>query len=218
MSNDPVDGGTVTYHRAEWIGEKVKPIYPWMVHFMEDGPIHELTKAEGEAMGLTPPPAPLVVTCNGHSIEMTDEEAGHIVNGWAYAGRGPLPRLAGLLRDARQDPQPATADSDDRPSTMRPAAADDVIDFVEHLLIEGTADRPGAAADAVRFALLHIEAYRAGRARAPIALVSPAEGLRAVLAGRDDADELIADPSQFARTWMMLVLDAARAARSGGAT
>jgi hypothetical protein len=52
-------GGTVRYHEAEWIGEKIKPIYPWMVRFMEDGPIHELTKAEGEAMGLTPPPPPI---------------------------------------------------------------------------------------------------------------------------------------------------------------
>lgn len=120
-------GGTVTYHRADWIGEKIKPVYPWMVQFVEDGPIHELTRAEGEAMGLTvPEPAPLVVECRGHRIELDDEQARLFVETWAkYDARyewdksdGPRVSaslaLAGLLRDARQDPQP-TADSEPWP-------------------------------------------------------------------------------------------------------
>lgn len=75
-------------------------------------------KLEGEAMGLTPPePAPLVVTCNGHSIELSDGEAQAFIWWWAH-GNLTLPdlpqqnavaiKLAHLLRDARQDPQPAS--------------------------------------------------------------------------------------------------------------
>ncbi len=52
--------------------------FPWRVQFTpDDGPV-AFTAEQGEVMGLTPPePAPLVVTCNGHSVELTDEEAGY---------------------------------------------------------------------------------------------------------------------------------------------
>lgn len=71
-------GGTVTYHRAEWMDGM------WAVTFLEDGPRRWLTPAEGEAMGLTvPEPAPLVVTCNGHSVELSDEQARLFVESWA---------------------------------------------------------------------------------------------------------------------------------------
>lgn len=103
---------TVTYHRADWIGEKIKPVYPWMVQFVEDGPIHEITAAEGEAMGLTPPaPEPLVVTCNGHSIDVPEWELDDFIAEWGEdgiedysAGSNRLAtRFAYWLRDARQD-------------------------------------------------------------------------------------------------------------------
>lgn len=106
-------GGTVRYHRAEFDpGEDT-----WRVWFRPTGGYYSFSGAEGEAMGLTPPaPAPLVVTCNGHSIELSDEEADVVVDLWAdYADvRDPnaelrcKTKLAGLLRDARQDPQPAS--------------------------------------------------------------------------------------------------------------
>ena len=96
--------------------------HPWCIWFTADAALDDdaavrFTAAEGRAMGLTPPaPAPLVVTCNGHSIELSDEEADVVVDLWAdYADvRDPnaelrcKTKLAGLLRDARQDPQPAS--------------------------------------------------------------------------------------------------------------
>lgn len=202
-------GGTVRYHDAEWIGEKVKPIYPWVVRFMEDGPIHELTKAEGEAMGLTPPePEPLVVTCNGHSIELSDGEAGHIANGWADAGCGPLPRLARLLRDARQDPQPAsdTLDSPGPELRARPTGAWSIL-FDAHGSVTVTRTSDG-------------EVFVNGMSVAPP--VSRYEGLRAVLAGRTDADELIEYAAGFRgkgfTTGGKFLSAMGDAARSGGAT
>lgn len=115
-------GGTVRYHRAEWTND---PDHPWRVQFTEGSIPHGFTAAEGEAMGLTPPePAPLVVTCNGHSIELSDEIVQAYTDDWnGVIDDSPHGRcaraLARLLRDARQDPQPASdpepapADSDD---------------------------------------------------------------------------------------------------------
>ena len=113
--------GTVTYHYKEY---RAGSDHPWCIWFTADAALDDdaavrFTAAEGRAMGLTPPaPAPLVVTCNGHSIELSDEEADVVVDLWAdYADvRDPnaelrcKTKLAGLLRDARQDPQP-TADT-----------------------------------------------------------------------------------------------------------
>lgn len=159
-------GGTVTYHRAEWMDGM------WAVTFLEDGPRRWLTPAEGEAMGLTvPEPAPLVVTCNGHSVELSDEQARLFVESWAkYDARhewdksdGPRVSaslaLAGLLRDARQAPQPTV----DTPSD------DDELPFM-----------------------------------------SPRQCLEALLAGRDDADEMLSRPRTWSAVWMDVVADAAR--------
>ena len=105
-------GGTVTYHRAEY---RPGTDEPWLVWFTEDqADPYWFTAEQGEAMGLTPPePAPLVVTCNGHSIELSDEEAEWYSTDWeGTVDRSPhgscATKLAGLLRDARQDPQPAS--------------------------------------------------------------------------------------------------------------
>ena len=171
MSNDPVDGGTVRYHRVEYLCDVS---YPWLVWFTEDqADPYWFTAEQGEAMGLTPPePAPLVVTCNGHSIELSDEQAEWYSTDWKgtvdHSPHGSCAtKLAGLLRDARQDPQPAPA----------------------------------------------------------TAPVSPYEGLRAVLAVRDDADELIAHaaaswydhPGPRPNWWQVLRGAVGDAARSGGA-
>lgn len=105
-------GGTVRYHRAEYDPEKHP--YEWWVQFTEDARTGtSFTAAEGEAMGLTPPPAPLVVTCNGHSVDLSDEEAEFYTVDWEgtvdHSPHGSCAtKLAGLLRDARQDPQPAS--------------------------------------------------------------------------------------------------------------
>lgn len=112
MTDTPTTGGTVRYHRADYDPERA---YPWMVWFTENV-VYNFTAAEGEAMGLTPPaPAPLVVTCNGHSIELSDEAAAAFSRVWAdlndadgWQNREACIALARLLRDARQDPQPAS--------------------------------------------------------------------------------------------------------------
>lgn len=101
---------TVTYHRAEYDDTDDT----WRVWFREHGGYYSFSGADGEAMGLTPPePAPLVVTCNGHSIELSDEEVEMFTYGWERPPHDVTPyvaaaiKLARLLRDARQDPQPA---------------------------------------------------------------------------------------------------------------
>lgn len=108
---DPTDGGTVRYHRADWVPERDR----WVVTF-PGGRVQGFTAEQGEAMGLTSPKpeaAPLVVTCNGHSIELSDEEAEWYSTDWRgtvdHSPHGSCAtKLAGLLRDARQDPQPAS--------------------------------------------------------------------------------------------------------------
>ena len=73
ITESTTDGGTVRYHRAEWDGHRE---YPWLVFFTADCGPARFTAEQGEVMGLTPPaPAPLVVTCNGHSVELSDLEA-----------------------------------------------------------------------------------------------------------------------------------------------
>lgn len=108
--------GTVTYHYKEY---RAGSDHPWCIWFTADAALDDdaavrFTAAEGRAMGLTPPaPAPLVVTCNGHSIELSDEEAEWYATDWeGTVDRSPhgscATKLARLLRDARQDPQPAS--------------------------------------------------------------------------------------------------------------
>lgn len=151
---------TVRYHRAEYDATRT---VGWRVWFWPTQQYpHEFTAAEGEAMGLTPPaPAPLVVTCNGHSVELSDEEAVVLVETWSYCEerdeldhdiRGKA-KLARLLRDARQDPQPASDDDFD------------VVSNVQSVL----------------------DTWRVVYQPAPL---SPGEHLRGLLAGRDDAGEL----------------------------
>lgn len=68
-----LSGGTVRYHQADYHPERKD--HPWSLWFTETV-VACFTAAEGEAMGLTPPaPAPLVVTCAGHSVELSDEDA-----------------------------------------------------------------------------------------------------------------------------------------------
>ena len=107
---DPTDGGTVRYHRAKYDARWGDA--PWEVWFSEGMMPVRFSAEQGEAMGLTPPePAPLVVTCNGHSVELSDGWAEQFLIAWT----GPLryhgeydtgnQKLARLLRDARQDHQ-----------------------------------------------------------------------------------------------------------------
>lgn len=108
-------GGTVRYHRAIHHPDSA---HPWSVWFTEDAKTSCIFTAEqGEAMGLTPPePAPLVVECNGHSIESggarmtandladrldalaTDAEFNHFPFGNYELGVGVLRTAAALLR------------------------------------------------------------------------------------------------------------------------
>lgn len=215
-------GGTVTYHRAEY---RPGTDEPWLVWFTEDqADPYWFTAEQGEAMGLTPPePAPLVVTCNGHSIELSDEEARAFVQEWDLHGDREdffmlsnhdlaCDALAGLLRDARQDPQP-TADT---PS--------DDIDF--DALPIGTVLR-GKRTDS-RYCVVKTNTSAWTWASddvgdpvwtAPIewrivyqpAPLSPRQHLEALLAGRDDAArEMLSLPRTWSAAWMDVVAGAAR--------
>lgn len=220
-------GGTVRYHRADYdarLGDA-----PWAVRFSEDMMPVRFSAEQGEAMGLTPPePAPLVVTCNGHSVELSDEEARFFA--MYYPANTPhrdhfkrvsgAVKLARLLRDARQDPQPASDPAscpwcshgtpcsygDDHPERFvpQPAPADsDTLDFdampIGTVLWDSDSDfllrfpggwsyNPPADEDDYYDIDAYDGPFTVVYQPAP---VSPYEGLRAVLAGRDDADELI---------------------------
>jgi hypothetical protein len=111
------DDGTVRYHRAEYLPGSNYPWALWFTAAATDGQRFRFTAAEGEAMGLTPPePAPLVGTCNGHSVELPEWELDDFIAEWGEdgiedysAGSSRLAtRFAYWLRDARQDPQPAS--------------------------------------------------------------------------------------------------------------
>lgn len=196
-------GGTVRYHRAEYLGDVS---YPWEVWFDGgQGPIF-FTAEQGEAMGLTPPePAPLVVTCNGHSIELSDEQARLFAESWAkYDARyewdksdGPRVSaslvLARLLRDARQDPQP-TADtpSDDIDFDALPIGT--VLRFDKRLLRVKTANGWHDDVGLVTPLFHQRDKYEVVYQPPPL---SPRQCLEALLAGRDDADELI----EYAEQW-----------------
>ena len=114
-------GGTVRYHRAEFDpGEDT-----WRVWFRPTGGYYSFSGAEGEAMGLTPPePEPLtpldvistigVKFGNGRPVDylLDRDDAEMVLDALAEAG------YEVVLRDARQDPQPAsgepgTTDDDD---------------------------------------------------------------------------------------------------------
>ena len=171
-----------------------------------------------------PEPAPLTVTCNGHSIELSDEDARLYVQANQYAApESVTENLARLLRDARQDPQP-TADtpSDDIDFDAMPIGtvlwddSDFLLRFPGGWSYNPPADEDDyydIDADNDKFTLVYQPAP-----------VSPSEGLRAVLAGRDDADELIEYAATSYRSDRVLgpgrhLLSAVGdAARSGGAT
>lgn len=55
--SDTDQGGSVRYHRAEWVGHK-DARYPWRVQFTPDDSLRDFTAQQAEAMGLTPPPPP----------------------------------------------------------------------------------------------------------------------------------------------------------------
>ena len=113
---DPTDGGTVRYHRADWVPERDR----WVVTF-PNGRVQGFTAEQGEAMGLTPPepepPSPIdtdvaelvelidrygamgvALTLLAHDdITNVDDFLDSLLERWME------------LRDARQDPQPAVA-------------------------------------------------------------------------------------------------------------
>jgi hypothetical protein len=242
MMTDPTDGGTVRYHRADWVPERDR----WVVTF-PGGRVQGFTAEQGEAMGLTSPEpeaAPLVVTCNGHSVDLSDEEAEFYTVDWEgtvdHSPHGSCAtKLAGLLRDARQDPQPAPAkprmmqslwpstpgtathaldaDSDDTPEFptiewVRGGFYPDTFDFdalpigtvAEVTLLDGDrllALKDGDGPDYKWYvgdsSVVDITRLRDVRVVYRPAPVSPGECLRGLLAGRDDADELI----EYAKQW-----------------
>lgn len=174
--------GTVTYHRAEYLGDVS---YPWEVWFDGgQGPIF-FTAAEGEAMGLTPPePAPLVVTCKDPECPYPGDCFGVKENG-RTTWRWPRELVERYHPDAvwpqpEQDDTASGIDFDALPIGTVIADkwrdlrlrqedgwldGDDVCDLDE-------SDGP----------------YTVVYQPAPL---SPGEHLRGLLAGRDDADELI---------------------------
>lgn len=215
------EGGTVRYHRADY---RPGTDEPWLVWFTKDqADPYWFTAEQGEAMGLTPQePAPLVVTCNGHNIELRDDEAeGYIELNRACMSIGTVSgRLAGLLRDARQDPQPASEPEPPTPcdeceTTGRNCIAhrsqpeqDDTagIDFdalpigtvAEVTLLDGdrllalkTDDEPGRNWFIGDCSDVDITKLRDVRIVYQPAPLSRGECLRGLLAGRDDADHLI---------------------------
>lgn len=268
ITESTTDGGTIRYHRAEYLPGSNYPWALWFTADAGDGQRFRFTAAEGEAMGLTPPePAPLTVTCNGHSIELSDEDARLYVQANQYAApESVTENLARLLRDARQDPQPASTveiggqvmtqaqydaarfpllhpDASDVAAWLagervpRPAPTDsDTLDFdampIGTVLWDdsdsdfllrfpgGWSYNPPADEDDYYDIDAYDGPFTVVYQPAP---VSPYEGLRAVLAGRDDADELI----EYAATsyhsdrvlgpGRQLLIAVGDAARSGGA-
>lgn len=213
---------TVTYHRADYVPGN--EYYVWEVYFLESGEPCLFTAEEGEAMGLTvPEPAPLVVECRGHRIELSDHDARLYVQANQYAApESVTEKFGGLLRDARQDPQPTV----DTPS--------DDIDF--DALPIGTVLR-GKRTDSRYFVVKTntSEWTWASDVGGPVwtapiewrvvyqpAALSPLDHLRALLGDRDDADELIDyaaewwnyDPRSSA-TWGRLLVAIGDAARGG---
>lgn len=105
---DPTDGGTVRYHRADWVPERDR----WVVTF-PGGKVQGFTAEQGEVMGLTPQEPALtrskafnvvldeLIVVDPHD-DLTRENVAECIVG--------MLEVAGLLREARQDPQP-TADS-----------------------------------------------------------------------------------------------------------
>lgn len=210
-------GGTVRYHRADWVGD-VDPNFPWRVQFtLDDGPV-AFTAEQGEAMGLTPPePASKafnvvldeLVVVDPHDDITREQVAESIVY---------MLEVAGLLRDARQDPQPAS-DAVPEPD------ASDTLDFdampvgtvAEVTLLDGDrllALKDGDGPDYKWYvgdsSVVDITRLRDVRVVYLPAPVSPAEGLRAVLAGRDDADRMLALPRTWSSVWMDVIAAAAR--------
>lgn len=204
IDESTIGGGIIRYHRAEWDPDgKRNPDCEWLVWFTDDPTrFRGFTAAEGEAMGLTPP-APLVVTCNGHSVDVPEWELADFIAEWGEdgiedysAGSSRLAtRFAYWLRDASQDPQPASdpepapADSDTLDFDAMPIGTvlwdDSDSDFLLRFPGGWSYNPPADEND-----YYDIDAYDG-----PFTVVyqpapvSPYEGLRAVLAGRDDPDE-----------------------------
>ena len=236
ITESTTDGGTIRYHRAEYLPGSNYPWALWFTADADDGQRFRFTAAEGESMGLTPPaPAPLVVTCNGHSVELSDEEAEFYTVDWEgtvdHSPHGSCAtKLARLLRDARQDPQPASepepapADSDTLDFDAMPVGTVLWDDSDSDFLLRfpgGWSYNPPADEDDYYDIDAYDGPFTVVYQPAP---VSPYEGLRAVLAGRDDADELIEYAATSYRSDRVLgpgrhLLSAVGdAARSGGAT
>lgn len=217
MSNDPVDGGTVTQQIEGQIVAVDFEAQTITLSFAEDARV-PLTGDATVTFATPPEPAPLVVTCNGHSIELSDEEAAALVTSFAeYAGISDAAkvtvRLARLLRGARQDPQPASdthgghVEPMDDPYKRQPEQDDTASGIDFDALPDGTVllrtdGRPG-----VRIKVDGVWTFDGHGIAAPLlpknwkvhqpAPLSPGECLRGLLAGRDDADELI----EYAKRW-----------------
>lgn len=214
MSNDPVDGGTVTYHRAEWIAERDR----WVVTF-PNGRVQGFTAEQGEAMGLTPPePAPLVVTCQDPDCLYPGDCFGVKENG-RTTWRLPREAIERYHPDAVW-PQP---EQDDTPSDNRdtmtqhphnPMRDDtasgidfdalpigtvlwDGLDFLLRLPGGWTYNPPADEHDYYD-PERHASPYTVVYQPAPL---SPGECLRGLLAGRDDADELIEYAARYWRKY-----------------
>lgn len=246
---DPRDGGTVRYHRADWVAERDR----WVVTF-PNGRVQGFTAEQGEAMGLTPPepepPSP-IDTDVAELVELIDRY-GAMGVALALLAHDDITNVDDFLdsllerwmelRDARQDPQPASdthgshVEPMDDPYKRQPEQDDtascidfdalpigtvlwDGLDFLLRLPGGWTYNPPADEHD-------YYDPERHTSLVYQPAPLSPGECLRGLLAGRDDADELWA---YAAENWRCHVSDSpARhvqllgavgdAARSGGAT
>lgn len=79
-------GGTVRYHRAEY---RPGSNYPWRVLFSDDDDAQHFrfTAAEGEAMGLTPPPPQATIAlADGRSVTIDEDALRRVVAWWGPIG------------------------------------------------------------------------------------------------------------------------------------
>lgn len=210
MSNDPVDGGTVRYHRCDYHSGTDEP---WLVWFTKDqADPYWFTAEQGEAMGLTvPSPA--------------ESEVAELVDRYGATGVG-LALLAhddvtnvddfldGLLdrwmslRDARQDPQP-TADtpSDDIDFDALPIGTV-LKTYNGYYVTKGGNGNWFDSEQAHGRPDQLLAPYTVVYQPAPL---SPRQHLEALLAGRDDAArEMLSLPRTWSAAWMDVVAGAAR--------
>lgn len=201
MSNDPVDGGTVTQQIEGQIVAVDFDRQTITLSFAEDARV-PLTGDATVTFATPPEPAPLVVTCNGHSIDVPEWELDDFIAEWGEDGvedysegsNRLATRFAHWLRDARQDPRPASEpEQDDTASgidfdalpigtvlTFNSDAFESTI--VRQLggwrnVANGREDIP---TDPTKWRIAYFPPP-----------LSPGECLRGLLAGRDDADRLL---------------------------